>query len=181
MNDTLDFRLRGYVRVSNEAGQVVESKNLVVYAAADILTRLIGGLSSYKLSHLYFAFSNTAPPTWTAQRTDTADLFRDWFTASSGNGDIVRAQLLAPTFSTSNGSLYTANRATFSAVASAAAGVNAVPFSQAQSSQVFSLGIVASPLDAIESDVLYAHYVLPTALPVIGSGQISATWMLEAT
>lgn len=177
MKSTISKNLRGYVRVSNEAGQVVESNNLVVYRGADILTALLAGKPEYKISHMYFVYENTAgtPAPYTPARTDTAALFHGLVAPR----DFIRAQVLTPVISTS-GANYLGNQATFAAIAQASAGVHGVSFGAGSNSKVFSLGIVAAPTGAYAGDYLYAHYSLPTALPAVGSGQISASWMLEA-
>jgi len=170
--------LRGHVRVSNEAGEYRDSSNIIVYSGGDIVTALLGGLSQYRISSVYFAFQNGGSPVAPAPvRTISANTFRS-LTAPQ---DFIKAPVLVPpTFSTSDVN-HTANQATFVSIASATVGsLNALPFGSGSGSQVFMLGLIASPTNAIPGDVLYAYFALPSPLPAAGSGQISAAWMVEA-
>lgn len=181
MADTLDLSklLRGRVRVWNEAGVCVESSNLVVYNGADIIAKLLGGECEYKISHMYFAYENTAgtPSPAAASRTDTASDFWD-LTAPE---DFIRSPILQPVTFESTDTQYLHNQVTFYSVTVATAGEHGVPFGAANNSKVYKLGLVAAPGTNPETDdLLYASYVLPTALEAAGSGQISATWATEA-
>lgn len=171
-------RLRGYVRVWNELGQTVESHNLVVYTGADIIAALLAGQTGYNLSHMYFGYENTAgvPAPPAAARTDTVATF----VAYTAPKDYLRAPILQPPVLTSSGVNYTANVGTYSSIATAATGENGLTFSAGSNSKVFDLGLVASPTGLIASDILFAHFILPTALPAVGGGQVSATWAVEA-
>lgn len=172
-------RTYGYVRVRNAAGQCAEAKNLVVYNGGDILAQLLAGNAQYRISHMYFGFENTAgsPTPSPAARTDTAD---SAFHSMAAPQDFVIADALQPAVLEAADANHLFNRVLFHAIANALAGVNGVPFSAANDSKVFSVGLVASPTGAYLDDLLYAHFILPTALPVVGSGQISASWATEA-
>jgi len=171
--------LRGHVRVTNADGLFYESSNLVVYGGADILSRLLAGHTSYVISHMLFAFQNTAgtADTVTPVRTDTV---ASAFTALSGTKDYIRASVLSPAQLSASGGSYVANRATFVSIANATTGVHGVNFSAASNSKVNAIGIVASPTGAAAGDVLYAYFGLSTAIPAVGSNQVTATWTLEA-
>jgi hypothetical protein len=170
--------LKGYVRVWNEAGMVVESHNLVVYHGGDIIAQLLAGNPEYRISHMYFAYENTvgvpAPPA--EARTDTVAYF-DGLVAPE---DYIRTPILEPPQLVAGDVDHNFNRVTFVAVASAIAGEHGVPFGAASNSQVSNIGLVAAPTGIVTGDILYARYVLPVALPAVGSGQISATWATEA-
>jgi hypothetical protein len=171
--------LRGYVTVSNGAGLHIAARNLVVYTGGDIIAKLLGGQTEYNISHMYFAFENTVgtPTPPVPARTDTA---ASAFHSLVSPRDFIRAAVLVPpAFSASDGD-HSYNRATFTAIATAAAGVNGVPFGSSSNSQIYAMGLVAAPTGAYAGDILYAHFALPTSLPVAGSGQVSATWMTEA-
>lgn len=169
----------GYVRVRNEHGHTVEAKNLVVYNGGDILAQLLAGNCQYRISHMYFGFENTAgaPTPAPADRSDTAD---SAFHSLSAPQDFVIGQTLEPAVLEAADPNHLYNRVLFHAIANALSGVNGLPFSAANDSKVFSLGLISSPTGAYLDDVLYAHFILPTALPVVGSGQISASWATEA-
>jgi len=170
--------LRGHVRIRNEAGEYRDSSNIIVYSGGDIVTALLGGLSQYRISSVYFAFQNGGTPVAPAPaRTISANTFRS-LTAPQ---DFIKAPVLVPpTFSASDVN-HVANQATFVSIASATVGsLNALPFGSGSGSQVYMLGLVASPTNAIPGDVLYAYFALPSPLPAAGSGQISAAWMVEA-
>lgn len=182
MPDRIDLSamLRGRVRVWNESGDVVESTNLVVYNGGDIIAKLLGGASEYAISHMYFAFENTAgaPAPPAAARTDTAD---DQFWSLVAPQDFIRAQILTPVTYDATDADHLFNRVTFYSISTATAGENGTSFGAAHDSKVYGLGLVAAPGATPSSDdLLYAHYILPSALPAAGSGQISATWATEA-
>lgn len=169
--------LKGYVKVWNEAGQAVESSNLVVYNGGDIITQCMSGNLAYKIANMYFVYENTAgtPTPMTPVRTNTAALFA----ALVAPRDFVRAAVLSPIITASDVN-HVGNQATYMAIANAATGVHGVSFSAGSNSKVFTLCIVASPTGSYTGDVLYAQFSLATALPVVGAGQVSASWMLEA-
>lgn len=175
---TLSALLRGYVRVWNDAGDVVEAPNLVVYAGGDIIAKLLAGDCTYQISDFYFEFENTvgvpAPPA--AARTDTTALFLGLVAPQ----DFIKSPILQPPQFSASDVNHNNNQVTFLSVANAVAGYHGVPFGSANNSKVYGLGLVASPTGVTTADVLYAHFILPTALPAAGSGQISAAWMTEA-
>ena len=170
--------LRGYVEVRNEAGLVIRSKNLVVYTGGDIIAKLLGGSPEYRISHIYFAYENTAgvpvPPV--PARTDTAAYFH----TLAAPFDYLRAPVLVPPVYSASDANHNFNQAAFTAIVSAVTGENGLAFGSASNSKVYSLGLVAAPTGATAGDMLYAHFALPAALPAAGSGQVSATWMTEA-
>lgn len=180
-SDTLHLRsaLRGYVRVRNELGDEVHSHNLVVYNGGDIIAQLLAGNDEYRISHMYFAYENTAgtPSPAAAARTDTAT---SAFHNLTSPQDFLRAQVLEPPQLEAADVNHLFNRATFNAIASDSAGVNGLAFGAASDSKVYAVGLVAAPTGTYTDDLLYAHYILPTALPAAGSGQISASWATEA-
>lgn len=173
------IRTHGYVRVRNEDGVSVEARNLVVYNGGDILAQLLAGNAQYRISRMYFGYENTAgsPTPAPAARTDTAD---SAFHSLAAPQDFVIAPTLEPAILTAADPNHLFNRVLFHAIANSLVGVNGLPFSAANDSKVFSLGLVASPTGAYPNDLLYAHFILPTALPVVGSGQVSASWATEA-
>jgi len=173
------FQLRGRVRVANEDGFAYESSNLVVYGGGDVLASLLAGYTAYKISHMLFAYHNTAgtADTVVPARTDTV---ASAFTALASPKDYIRASVLSPAQITASSGLYSGNQATFVAIANAATGIHGVSFNAASNSKVNALGIVAAPTGLAAGDVLYAYFGLSTAVPVVGSGQVTATWTLEA-
>lgn len=181
MKDALSLAkmLRGYVRVWNEDGVVVESRNLVVYNGGDIIAQLLAGNDEYRISHMYFAYENTAgvPAPAAAARTDTAAAT---FHALTPPNDFLRAPVLNPvTLAAADGN-HLFNRATFTAIASDTVGVLGLPFSSGSNSKVYGVGLVAAPTGVYTGDLLYANFILPSALAAAGSGQISAAWATEA-
>lgn len=170
--------LRGHVRVSNENGEYRDSHNIIVYTGGDIITQLLGSQSQYRISGVYFAFQNGGTPVAPSpSRLITASTFR----ALTAPQDFIKAPVLIPPTFTASDVNHTANQATFVSIASATVGsLNALPFGSGSGSQVFMLGLIASPTGAIPGDFLYAYFGLPSPLPAAGSGQISASWMVEA-
>ena len=171
--------LKGRVRVSNEAGFTYESSNLVVYGGGDIIARLLAGYTEYRISHMLFAYHNTAGTADTVipARTDTV---ASAFTALTGTKDYIRASVLSPAQMSASGGNYASNQATFVAIANAATGIHGVAFGSASNSKVNAIGIVAAPTGAAAGDKLYAYFGLSTAVPAVGSNQVTATWTLEA-
>jgi hypothetical protein len=171
--------LNGYVTVTNEAGESVSSKNLVVFGGGDIISKVLSGDNTYRLATMYFSFDNAAAPTWVAAaRTDTADS-RFW-SAGPATRDYIRVSTLSPSFSTSDGS-HSFNRAQYIAITGTpATGEKGVSYGAVAGSKIGAMGLVASPTGARPGDILYAYYVLPSPLAVVGSGQISAAWTTEA-
>jgi hypothetical protein len=176
-SDTLKSNRRGYVKVWNEAGESVESSNLIVYNGGDIITKLLGGQPEYKIAYMYFAYENTAgapvPPV--PALTDTTALFL----GLANPKDFIRSPVLTPPIFTTSDANHLYNRATFLSIANAASGYHSVPFGAVNNSKVYALGLVAAPTGAATGDLLYAHFALPSAVAAAGSGQISATWMVE--
>ena len=171
--------LRGYVRVTNEAGDTVEAHNLVTYNGGDIIAQLLAGNDEYRISHMYFAFENTAgsPAPAAAARTDTAATN---YHALSSPEDFLRAPVINPPTLAAADANHLYNQATFVAVATDTVGVNGVAFGAASNSKVYAVGLVAAPTGIYTGDLLYANFILPTALAAAGSGQVSATWATEA-
>lgn len=170
-------RLHGRVSISNGV-DTIESDNLVTYHGGDILMQLLAGNSQYKISHVYIVFENTAgtPSALTPARTDTASMLR----SVSAPKDMLRTALYVPGTLSSGDVNHVSNRVTFLALANASTGINGLAFSPGSNSKVINLGLVAAPTNAAAGDVLYAHYQLPTPLAVVGSGQVSVTWLQEA-
>lgn len=173
------MQLSGSVTVRNEVGEEVRSHNLVVYSGGDIIGRLLAGYTQYKLSHMYFAYENTAgtPSPISPARTDSVNSFL----ALTAPRDFVKGAVFSPIPLTAGDANHVSNVATVTAAASASTGlVSSLPFSAAANSKVYALGLVASPTGILAEDVLYAIFSLPTALPVVGAGLVSATWATEA-
>jgi hypothetical protein len=170
-------RLRGFVRITNGI-DTIESHNLVVYTGGDIIAKLLGAQSNYAIAYMYFGYENNAgvPAPVVPVRTNTTA----YYTALVAPFDFIRAPVLIPPAFSASDANHNFNQATFTSIATAAAGEHGVPFGAANNSKVTNLGIVAAPTGAAAGDVLYAQFGLPTALPAAGSGQIAATWMLEA-
>lgn len=180
MNSTLNLKklLTGYVRVWNELGQSVEANNLVVYTGGDVIAQLLAGNSEYRISHMYFAYENTAgAPTAPAPTRSSTTTFYSGLIAPQ---DYLRAATLQPPTITAADANHNGNRATFTAIANSVAGENGTPYGAANNSKVWNVGLVAAPTGAVAGDVLYASFTLPTEIPAAGSGQISATWATEA-
>ncbi len=172
--------LRGRVRVTNADGFTYESSNLVVYGGGDIIARLLAGYTEYRISHMLFAYHNTAgtADSVVPARTDTV---ANKFTALNGTTkDYIRASVLSPAQMSASGVNYSSNQATFVAIANAVTGVKGLAFGAGSNSKVNAIGIVAAPTGAAAGDVLYAHFGLSTAVPAVGSNQVTATWTLEA-
>ncbi len=171
-------RLSGYVRVWNEAGQSVESHNLVVFTGADIITRLLTGNQAFRIQSMYFVYENTVgvPTPLVPSRNDVQATFQ----ALVAPKDYLRAPILEPTQLSSTAVQYQSNQATFLSVTVGTVGAHGVPFGSANNSKVTNVVLLASPTGLAAGDVVYASFALPTAIAAAGSGQISAAWNVRA-
>lgn len=155
------------------------STTVRVFSAADILVRLLAGRSSYRLSHMYIIYENSASPTPPVpQQSDTASSIRN---AMTGGYDFIRAQLLPQPLLTASSGDYEENVANFVAVATADEGVvQGLPFSAVADSHVVGLAVVASPTSSYLQDVLYSYTGFDSSdvLPVLGSGQAGGTYQV---
>ncbi len=181
MKDTIPLHkfLKGYVRVENEDGVVVEGRNLVVYTGGDIIAQVLAGNPEYRISHMYFGYENTAgvPSPPAAARSDTA---AGRYHALTPPEDFLRAAVLDPPQLSAGDVNHNFNVVTFNAIGIGPTGVLGLAFGAGSNSKVYDVGLIAAPTGVYTGDILYARYVLPTALPAVGSGQVSATWATEA-
>ncbi len=180
-NDAYDInrRYRSRIILRNEAGQEAIGENLVTYQGGDVLAGLVAGRSTYKISHMYFEYENTAgaPTAGVAARTDTA-VSRQ---AVSAPKDLIRAPLIAvPTLTAADGN-HVANRATFYALTTATTGlISSLPFTAGANSKIYAACLVAAPGgNTTAQDLVYARYILSVVLPVTGTGQCSGTWIAD--
>jgi hypothetical protein len=171
------FKFRNTVRVRSGDREVV-GQNLVVYGGDDVVAALLAGLPAYKISHIAFEYENTAgtPAPAPAARTDSNATLM----GLAGNFDYVRAALSAgPLLAASDGN-HAGNQVTFTATTTAAIGEHSLAFSAAQNSKVYAVSLLAAPTGLAAGDVMFARWILSTPLPVVGSGQVSATWTVRA-
>lgn len=66
---------------TGESKLLVDKKNTILYTAADILAKAIGGDPYAKISHMYLGYTNDTPP------VDPIDPSSTLFTLSGGNPD----------------------------------------------------------------------------------------------
>lgn len=173
--------LYGRVRVTNADGFESYGRNTVVYTGADIVAKLLGGNTSYAISHFYFEYQNTAgtPAPQANGRGLTAATVRSYLTSDK---DLIRAQISGTPSPSASSASYNYNQCTFTAVSNATTGLlNGLAFTAAANSKVMAVCMVAAPTGAVAGDVLYARYVLGTAVPVVGGGQVASTWLAGAT
>lgn len=151
------------------------------YTAGDIIAALLSGDQTYRLSHMYVVFENTAgagTPLVPA-RADVAGT-GGTFLSLAGNYDFIRIPVLPTAVISAVDGNHNGNRATFTGVGTAAVGeAQGLTFSAAANSKVVNIAIVAAPTGAVAGDVLYSHSDLATPLPVAGSGQAGATYAVE--
>ncbi len=171
-------RLTGYVTV--RSGDVeVRGKNLVVYNGGDIIAALLAGKPNYKISAFYFEYENTAG-TPSAAAVDRSDTAADRQAVTTPK-DLLRAQLVAAPLIESADDNHLGNQVTFHAVTSATTGLNGLPFSAGADSKVYAVCLVATPTPGTPADdLLYARFLLDTALPVSGSGSVAGSWVTTA-
>jgi hypothetical protein len=182
MRDTFEIpeRLTGRVLVRNDAGAEADGHNDVVYTGGDVIAQLLAGKSNYRISHVYFEYENTAgtPSAGAVARTDRAADIHGY----TAPRDIIRAALIAePLIEAADGD-HDGNQVTFHALTTSSTGLlNSLPFSAGSDSKIFAVCLVAAPAGSNHlQDVLYARFVLSTAVPVTGGGQASCTWITKA-
>jgi hypothetical protein len=173
-------QLKGRVRVWNDEGFESLGKNLVVYTGGDVLMGLAAGKPNYRIAGFYFEYINTSGSISepAVVRTDTAATRQ----AMASPHDLLRAQLAAAPLISALSGLYNGNQATYFSVSSATTGaLHSLPFTAVANSHVYAVCLVATPVPGdLTQDILYSRYLLGTPVPVTGSGQVSASWMIEA-
>lgn len=147
------------------------------YTAGDILAQLLAGNHAYAIAYAYLVFDNSGTPVpLVPSQSDTVATFH----ALSGTQDILRVPVLQNPAMSATGVNYNSNRATFTIIGNGSVGViSGLPFSAVAGSQVTNIALVAAPTGVYTGDVLYSHTDLATALPVLASGHVGATYSVE--
>ncbi len=167
---------RGTVRVWNGLGHAVVGKNLVTYQGGDVVAGLLAGRADYKISQFYFLFSNVPYSAPAPTRGDNAADIH----GLTGDQDFLRAPLVSTPVLTASDANHQGNRGSYFSICTSTVGLaHALPYGPGSSSEVYALGLVASPNPSdYLADLLYAYFVLPAPVPA-GGGQISASWLTE--
>jgi hypothetical protein len=147
----------------------------VLYAAADIISRLLGGRSEYAPSFMYLEFTNGS---FTPPAIDQTSDGRAYY-ASLTNvtpSDYLRIPLTgAPAFSAADAN-HVANIATFLAMTASGAGINGQAFSDG--SKLVGGALVSSPTGIISADVVYSrfYYAADAQITKVAGQQIGIAW-----
>lgn len=163
--------------------QTINSNNLVLYGAADILALLLSGHPEYKIGAMYIEFKNLADPSdpITPPSFDRSGGLA-YYTglASSPDTDYLRVPIvLNPTLSSSDEELYVSNQATFFAISEGVVGVNGKEFSAAMNSAVYGAALVSTPDFADPTaDIVYSRDYADIGKLLKETGfEIGVTWM----
>ena len=114
---------------NQELRPVFNACNTETYAAGDVLARLLGGDSTYKVTHIGFIYGTDATPTGlnTPARTDTWDSVAAEIAAASGELNMQLVPItMAPSY-TASGANYTGNVVTFTAQSNSGAALAFTP------------------------------------------------------
>jgi hypothetical protein len=140
--------------------KVVAQPNLIPYQGADVLAKTLAGDVTFKASSILFEYQNTAGVI--AVPTPARDEGIDYYLTTiplTPNRDYLRVPMAAPTaFSSSDSTKYANNQASFFAISSGILGIHGEAFSSAANSQVFGVGMVATPTpDQYTQDKLFSR------------------------
>jgi hypothetical protein len=165
---------RGYVYITDlSSGVTVEGMNSCPYQAADILAGLAAGLPNYQIAGMYYEYSNGAGTATPFALTDTS-VSRQ---GVSSPYDLVRAPLIARPVLSSTSVNYADNAVSFTTLTNATEGLNGSPFGVSSSSQILSVCLCSFPQGSTYTgDLLYARFILGSALPLTGTGAVSCSW-----
>ena len=157
----------------------METPYLVTYGGGDIIAQLLAGNSQYKITHMGFEYQNTAgtPAPSPALRTDSVSTI---LTPLTGSFDYLRGALSSTPYFTAGDANHLYNQAHFTALSVATTGVHGVAFSAGSNSKIYAVSLLAAPTGVATGDIMYARFILATALPAVGSGQVSGAWIAEA-
>ena len=140
--------------------QMVAQSNIIPYQGADVLARALSGNVNYKAAAMLFEFENTAgaPTVPSPQRDEGIDYYLDDL-ALSLTKDYLRIPLIIPAgFSSSDNDKYNGNQATFFAITSGTEGIHGRTFDHSVNSQVYGVGLVATPTPTQStSDLLFSR------------------------
>ncbi|HPS76601.1 MAG TPA: hypothetical protein PLS53_00435 [Thermoanaerobaculaceae bacterium] len=158
-------------------GEVLELRNLVTYQGADVIAGALAGLADYRLSAIWFEYSNAGSPApITPARADTAASVQAEATIPAQR-DIKLGLLVASPVLTSSGANYAANKGTYHALTSGTDGLlhgASVPFGS--SSKIIGVSLVALPASG---PLVYARAAVSPILPVGSSAQVASAWSTE--
>jgi hypothetical protein len=158
--------------------QASKPRNLTMFAAADIIARLLAGQTQYRPAAMYFEFTNTGAGAPTPLQDEGYSYYAGL--AGSGDYDYLRVPIdISPTLE-AEGDDYLANKLTFAALTAGSTGVHGSTFSHV-ASQVIGVALVATPTDDAADDIVYARRYFDTAITKVSGQQIGVTWPLTFT
>jgi len=163
--------------------KMVAQPNIIPYQGADVLARALAGDADYVAGAMLFEYENTAgaPSIPSPQRDEGIDYYLDDLSLSATK-DYLRIPLVIPAgFSSSDSTKYDGNQATFFAITSGVTGIHSKGFTQADSSQVYGVGLVATPQPTqYTSDLLFSRsYDGFDPVPKESGYQIGAQYMIR--
>ena len=157
--------------------QASKPKNLTMFAAADIIARLLAGQVQYQPAAVYFEFTNDDSPAPDMTQSDGASYYAGLDGISY---DYLRVPIdISPTLN-AVGDDYLANQVTFAALTAGSEGIKGLTFSHA-ASKVIGVALVATPTENVDGDIVYARRYFDTAITKISGQQIGVTWPLTFT
>lgn len=191
MLDVLDIpqTLAGWIQLSNGIRTVPRRKNLVLFEAASIMTKLLAGDAAYQIAGIYLEYANVLdagdpviPPVYDRGEAHT------YYAALASDPDRDYLRLPLATKGLSSGDLGTypaGNVAAFHSqtLQDVTTGVHGKPFGGAATSRIYGAALVAIPFPNDRSrDLLFSRYYWDAAEQLVKaeSKQISVLWDLEA-
>ena len=158
------------------------SNSIFTYEGADILGQLVAGHSEYTPNMVYVEFQNGGtPPTV----VPTRDGGRNYYAGLAGSPtqDYLRIPLLINAqLASTNLDNFSSNLARWMLLTGGTAGVNGLPFSAADGSQVYGFALVSAP-DASDAsrDLVFARMYPDTPIPKVDGAEVQARWAYRFT
>lgn len=154
----------------------IDKKNTIMYAGADILAKLVGGNSNYKISHLYLGYSLSPP---TSQNVDKAD---PKFPVNDGNG-CLRIPIVLPVIFSTDDISYQNNIVLFTCIINNPS-IYKMPGSVdlTEDCSFYTAGLVAATIaNNILGDRVFAQLYFPSPLAYDPSINLAVTWGVKFT
>ena len=139
------WRIFSYDEETGIVKKMVAQPNIIPYQGADILARALAGDADYTAGAMLFEYENGVPTIPSPQRDEGIDYYLDDLQLSATK-DYIRVPLVIPAgFSSSDSTKYDGNQATFFAITAGEEGIHGKGFSETAGSQVYGVGLVATP------------------------------------
>lgn len=165
----------GYYLNGNLCVTEVKPHNLTMYAADDIVGRLVGGYPEYKLNTAYFEFTNDTVPTI----TPTPDNGQPYYAGLVAPQDFVMTSVVSQAFLQGSTENHESNTVTLFTATEGSTGYHGVPFNT--SSKVYGAALAASPTGSFEDQIVFARIYFDTPLDKLVGSEIGFKWTIQFT